>query len=127
MQRLLIIFSIASILLFHSCSESEEVSQPMTIEAGVPLSLAQYRAEHYSNVRYELSFNIPEAKAEPINGFVTVSFDAADIQQPLALDFKVGHDPNLRISKEGQDVAFTFEKEHIIIPAELPGGRNEQL
>jgi aminopeptidase N len=117
MQRLLIIFSIASILLFHSCSESEEVSQPMTIEAGVPLSLAQYRAEHYSNVRYELSFNIPEAKAEPINGFVTVSFDAADIQQPLALDFKVGHDPNLRISKEGQDVAFTFEKEHIIIPA----------
>lgn len=97
----------------------------MTIETGVPLNLAESRAERFSNVRYELSFNIPEAKEEPINGFVTVSFDAEDIQQPLVLDFKVAHDPNLRVRKDGREINFSFEKEHIIIPSEyLTQGSN---
>lgn len=117
MKQLLFFLIIISAVFFHSCSEPTP-PEPMVIETGVPLSLAQRRAERFSNVRYELSFNIPESKAEPINGFVTVTFDATDISQPLILDFKVSHDPNLRISKEGQDVSFTFEKEHIIIPAD---------
>lgn len=110
-----------------SCSNTEHQSAgPPPVEPGVPLELAQSRSQRISNVRYNLSFDIPENKEESINGYLELSLDLNSIEYPLVLDFKFQGDPNLRVSKDGEEVAFEFEKEHIVIPAQyLTEGGNE--
>ncbi len=108
-----------------SCSTEPESSANMTFTAGVPLELAQSRAQAISDLRYELSFDIPLEKDSAIAGAMKVSFEWSGEEQPLVLDFKIEGDPNLSVKKNGAAVPFTFEQEHIIIPAEhLEQGAN---
>src|SRR5215471_6401813 len=59
-------------------------------EAGIPLTLATERAETIRDVRYELSFRIPETVAQPIEGHVKVRFKLNDAGHPVVLDFEPG-------------------------------------
>src|SRR5215467_9344471 len=57
-------------------------------EPGVSATLARERASRVSNVRYELSFSIPNDKAAVINGHEIVTFTLRDTTRPLLVDFE---------------------------------------
>ena len=54
---------------------------------GVGLELARFRKEHFSDVRYNLFFSIPESRDEAIRGKVELSL-RLDEKQPLIIDFR---------------------------------------
>jgi aminopeptidase N len=101
-------------------------------EPGIPLALAEERGRRIQDLRYELSFDIPNAVEDPISGRVTARFDLRDASVPLVFDF----DPLAanRISGEAfvesvivgeSDSDFQLANGHIVIPVtELDTGEN---
>ena len=92
-------------------------------EPGIPIALAQQRARRIQDLRYELSFNIPNAVEDPISGRVTTRFVLRDASAPLVFDF----DPLAadRSSGEafvesvivgGSESDFQLANGHIVIP-----------
>jgi len=96
------------------------------IEPGVSLKLAEHRARTISGTNYELSFTIPENQDEEIGGLVNIAFDLSDSSQPVQLDFRESADKIKNVTTNGDESAFRFVNEHVVIPAdELVTGRNE--
>ena len=63
---------------------------------GVSLELAQFRKEHFSNVRYNLFFSIPESRDEAIRGKVELSLRLDEKQPqsamlPFVCTLEIGH------------------------------------
>jgi aminopeptidase N len=56
-------------------------------EPGVPARVAEQRAARISNLRYELRFEIPAERDQPVKGRATLRFDLSDAAKPLLLDF----------------------------------------
>lgn len=56
--------------------------------AGVPIQLAQRRAERISGVQYELSLSIPASSDEPITGRGILSFILDNADEPILIDFQ---------------------------------------
>lgn len=83
------------------------------VEDGVSFSLAQYRRETVSDLRYSLFFNIPEDKREPVTGTVSISFSNTSRRLPQ-IDFKAPDGAIESISVNGEEVPWNWEKEHII-------------
>ena len=83
---------------------------------GVPETLATERAAAVRALRYELSFRIPESKAEPVRGMETVRFEL-DEPRAVALDFAQPRDRILSLRAAGKPVAFDFADGHILVPA----------
>jgi aminopeptidase N len=94
--------------------------------AGVPLALAEERALRLSDVRYNLHFDIPDAREKPIAGTATVRFRLKDASRPLALDF-AGAPASVRSTRSnGASAEFAVRDEHILIPSSaLREGENE--
>ena len=69
---------------------------------GVPLALAQERAQRITDLRYELHFTIPSAPTAPVEGTVTSRFRLTDANRPLAFDF-AGAGP-VRAESQNQDI-----------------------
>ena len=92
---------------------------------GIPLSLAEERANRISDVRYNLHFSIPAEESRQVDGRAVITFVLKDAARPLALDFV----PNkgvrsLRVGSKA--IVPTIVPDHIVIPAEhLQAGRNE--
>lgn len=97
--------------------EASSVSSQLPPGLGVPLELAQQRAQSISNVRYDLQFDVPAVATEPLIGELTVRLELSDASQPLVLDFRAPADHVLAVSLDGADVAYTLPPEHIVIPA----------
>ena len=96
------------------------------IEPGVSLKLAEHRARTISGINYELSFTIPENQDEEIGGLVNIAFGLSDSSQPVQLDFRESADKIKNVTTNGDESAFRFVNEHVVIPAdELVTGRNE--
>ncbi len=92
--------------------------------AGIPEALATERAASIRNLRYELSFRIPEAKTESLRGLETVRFDLR-APQPIVLDFDQKRENILSVQIAGKPAAFEFTNGHIVIPATaLRAGEN---
>ena len=68
-------------LLLGACAPEGEVSN--IPEPGIPIALAEERAEMIRDLRYEVSFDIPGEVTEPINGRVTARFALQDASGPL--------------------------------------------
>src|SRR5262249_21613219 len=83
--------------------------------AGIPLTLATERAESIRDVRYELSFNVPESVAQPIAGHVDVRFTLDDISHPVVLDFEPGAPAIASISVHNRPIAVDIVNGHIVI------------
>src|SRR4051794_29128016 len=79
--------------------------------AGIPETLANDRAAHIRNVRYELSFRIPEVKTEPLRATETVRFELAAPRQ-VVLDFEQTREHIVSV-----DRTFQFADGQIVIPA----------
>ena len=108
--------------LLLSVARAEAAPSP---QPGAPLALARERAGQVSDVRYELAFAIPRSTATPVTGSVTISFDLADAQRPLVLDFRRPPGTTLTITQDGQSAPFQEVNEHIVFaPQALRRGRN---
>src|SRR6476619_3810277 len=84
---------------------------------GVPLTLAQSRADRMSDLRYDLHFTIPAAATEPLAGRSTIRFQLKEASAPLSLDFS---EPAQRITSLSV-VAVSLKKNvvegHVMLPA----------
>lgn len=88
-------------------------------ESGVSLELAQHRAATIKNLAYDLSFNIPEDPSADNEANEIVSFTLQS-KQEIALDFRElpGKIHSVSIDGKKKQIAWRFENEHIVIPAE---------
>ena len=101
-------------------------SQNLIVETGVSQELAQFRYSVISDINYRLALDIPEQPGEAIAGHVVISFQLADAVGALQLDFRESEDKIETVFSNGHASAYSFESEHIVIPAsELKNGRNE--
>lgn len=102
-------------------------------DKGVTKQMAMYRSKNFSNVIYNLSFNIPEKKEQPVTGEETIEFSYTD-GNDLPIDFQ-GHffaeskceknDSIGVVSINGKKRKVVKINEHIILPAKyLTNGRN---
>src|SRR3954470_3037623 len=93
-------------------------------EAGVPLSLAEERAQRVRDLRYTLHFAIPADARMPIKADVTVRFTLTDARRPLALDFAA--EGPVRGESQGRSIDIVAASEHLLIKsADLREGENE--
>lgn len=117
------IILLLSILLMIQCDHP--VPEAASIEAGVPLELAQARAQQLKDVRYKLFFNIPTELKSTIAASMEVQFTLAEVASDLVLDFKADSSQVLAVQRQGVAVDYRFEQEHLIIPkAQLNTGEN---
>ena len=93
---------------------------------GVPLGLAEERAQRVTNLRYDLHFTIPSAQATLVTGRVTIRFDLKDPSRPLALDFAAPPDAITGGALNGREAKPEYVVDHLIVaPADLRAGANE--
>lgn len=118
-QTLLVLIS----LLIASCNPN---TKQINIEAGVAKTMAEYRKANISNLKYQLKFEIPEAREKLIPGTNKISFDLQSTDQDLQIDFRENANLIHKVVCNGKISNYRFELEHLIIPKEeLKEGKNE--
>ena len=89
---------------------------------GVPHALAQWRARHYRDVRYQLSFDLHE-DAPVLQGRLVL--DLRLPREPVDLVLDWCGEPVRNVTVNGQPAEAALEHEHLVLPARfLKGGRN---
>ena len=118
---------LVTVLLVSASPFSGLTMQGVNIEKGVSLELARYRAAHVGNVRYNLLFDVPASKAEPVAFDAELLF-AWDGDEDLQIDFQgdmiqLGN----TIVVNGREVPTRFQEEHVIVSEKWleQGGRRE--
>src|SRR5688572_16844380 len=92
---------------------------------GVPETLARERAAAIRDLRYELTFLIPEERRGAVNGLIVVRFTLAAPHR-VVLDFAQPRERIRSVRSGGRDLAYTFADEHLTIPAaSTVAGANE--
>ena len=81
---------------------------------GVSLELAQFRSVEYSNVKYNLLFDIPSDKKEPVTGEVRVSWSQTG-KHPLVIDFRGDSSQVVSLLMNGAEVDYEVNHDHIYI------------
>ena len=110
-------------LLLSSC-QSNEKSNTLYNE-GVSLELAQLRKQEIKDLKYSLSFSIPELKQEAVEGEARISFLLQGPQE-IILDFRESADKIKEVSINGKATEYVFHNEHLILPkASTIEGKNE--
>lgn len=114
--------AILAIFLFSGCHKLDTV----LIEKGVSVQLAELRNNQLSNLKYQLSFQIPDSLNNEITGQEIIEFDfSKDIKEPLILDFRNPKTYVKEVRIKGHNIRFEFNNEHIIIPySKLENGKN---
>ncbi|WP_282126182.1 M1 family metallopeptidase [Marinifilum flexuosum] len=109
-------------LFFSACNKV----QPLAIESGVAKKLADYRKANITNLEYQLQFDIPEGKTTEISGKNKMIFELKSVNQDLQIDFREDASLIKSVKTNGNNSAYRFELEHVIIPKEeLKVGTNE--
>ena len=115
--------TIAVSLFIGSCQNQERSNR--LYEEGVSLELAQLREKEIKDLKYNLSFSIPEKRQEPVEGEMKASFMLQKLQE-IILDFRESADKIKEVHINGEKVEYTFLNEHIILPkASSIEGKNE--
>ncbi|OQP55857.1 aminopeptidase [Niastella yeongjuensis] len=95
------------------------------VTPGVSSELSKYRRAEISNIRYQLDFQIPAIKTEPIPATETIYCNLTTNAQPLQIDFKQNADHIQALTVNGKTVTPKLENEHLVIaPAYLHKGSN---
>lgn len=122
-MKLIQSFLVLIAFLFVSCNSN---TKEMPVEAGVAKTMAEYRKANISNLKYQLNFEIPEAREEVIPGTNKISFDLLSTDQDLQIDFREDSKLIHQVICNGEISNYRFELEHLIIPkGELLKGQNE--
>jgi aminopeptidase N len=92
---------------------------------GIPETLARGRAAAIHDLRYQISFSIPEAKAQPVEGNVVIRFKL-DAPHEIVLDFAQPRDRVRSVRTGDRAIGFRFADGHLILPASATKpGENE--
>jgi aminopeptidase N len=120
----ILILTVMAALILPGCKRTRSF-----YEAGVSIELAQYRAKHISGVHYDLWFNIPENKEEPLEGKVTIHFKQLKAQHGVNLDFQAGSENIHGIKVNGEVSEYTYMNQHILIPSDkvIPGRNTVEI
>ena len=94
---------------------------PTSYGTGVPIELAQARADAIANVHYDLTFSIPSDRLELVRGSAVVTFILTRAGS-VVFDFAQGPDHVLSVRSNGGDVEYVVEDEHITV-ADVPAGQ----
>ncbi len=84
------------------------------IESGVTIQLADYRAESYKNVKYNLRFDIPKSIDDKIEAVLNVEYNMIN-KGDIILDFKSDSSSVKSVKCNNLDVDYRFVNNHIII------------
>ena len=103
---------LAAVVLPIACDRAPRDPGP-----GVALELAEHRARTLSNLRYDVTFNIPAAQDSAVTGEVAIRFTLSDGRSPLVLDFRAPADHLYDVRLNGDSVAHRVVPDHIVIPA----------
>ncbi|HSH51204.1 MAG TPA: hypothetical protein VK982_05730, partial [Bacteroidales bacterium] len=119
----LIVLTVGLSLFFTSCKKLP----PKLTEPGVSFELAQLRNKQIKNIRYDITFSIPDSMHKQINGNVKIQFDFnKNSTNPLILDFRNQPTQIIKINKGHKKIKYKFINEHIIIPHKyLNNGENK--
>ncbi|WP_281867217.1 M1 family aminopeptidase [Flavobacterium sp. GSB-24] len=115
-MKILYTFLCFFMLISNGFSQSKE-KESVLLENGVSEQLAQFRKKQISEVRYNLSFEIPNQKEENINAHLTVNLNISDLSQPLLFDFKEKTSNIKTVAINGKSLAIVHQNGHIVIPS----------
>lgn len=105
----------AAIGLFTACGTQQR--DAVLQEAGVSHELAQFRKEHFGQVKYNLFFSVPTSKKEPVKGNAEIQLTLKE-QQPIIIDFRGEPSQVALVLLNGMPVPYEVKNEHILIAAE---------
>jgi aminopeptidase N len=92
---------------------------PLPTEAGVSLELAELRSATISNLEYDVALDVPAARAEPVRGRTTLSFDWNDPEERgVVLDFLDAATRVTAVQVNGRDVEWRAENDHVVVDAD---------
>ena len=98
----------------------------LDLEPGISEALAADRARRVSDVRYALSFVIPELKGQPIEGRAEIRLRLSDASRPLALDFQATPSQVRGVTVAGRAAPSAIVNGHLVVTPEwLATGENE--
>jgi aminopeptidase N len=98
---------------------------PRVPDAGIPLTLAERRAERISALSYDVTFRIPAERDQPIRSSLVASFTLRDAGESLAFDFAQPAGKVLAARANKTVLTPLFENGHVVIPADaLVAGEN---
>lgn len=109
------IAGVAAVGLLTACGTQQQ--DALLQEAGVSRELAQFRKEHFGQVKYNLYFSIPETKREPVKGNAEIQLSLKK-KQPIIIDFRGEASQVALVLLNGLPVPYEVKNEHILIPAE---------
>lgn len=94
------------------------------MQPGVSRELAQFRKEHFKEVRYNLFFSIPESREEAVTGKADITL-AIHERLPVIIDFRGESEQVASVLLNGRKVPYTVKDEHIVIDTrEAADGEN---
>lgn len=86
--------------------------------------MAQFRKEHFKEVRYNLFFSIPESREEAVTGKADITL-AIHERLPVIIDFRGESEQVASVLLNGRKVPYTVKDEHIVIDTrEAADGEN---
>ena len=122
-MKILQYLAIVACFFFGSCQNQKRSNK--LYEEGISLELAQLRKQEIKDLKYHLSFSIPEKKQELVKGEMKASFTLCKSQE-IILDFRESEDKIQEVSINGKSAEYIFQNEHIILPkASTIEGKNE--
>ena len=87
-----------------------------TLKKGVSQELAEQRKANISNVRYDLTFNIPAAQKDKVTGKAVVSFNLKE-KVDVVLDFQGKINGDVLVGKKKRKVS--TKSDHIVVPTKF--------
>lgn len=108
------LFSLTITLMGLYACQSSPTNQSALLETGVSRELADFRQSNLTDIRYQLSFRIPEQREESLKAQADITCKTID-SQAFILDFKVPAEQIDSVCLNGKRTPFKFENEHILI------------
>jgi len=114
------------IVLTAVISCSKKTGSEFELTEGVSRELASERKGRISDVKYRLSFNIPEKLEDSIPARLVLELSLTDSKEPVVLDFKTDNQRPDSCIVNGVTVPIEYRKEHLILPPRpLKKGKNK--
>ena len=116
------LIGVAAIGLLTACGNP--APDAVLLQPGVSRELAQFRKEHFKEVRYNLFFSIPESREEAVTGKADITL-AIHERLPVIIDFRGESEQVASVLLNGRKVPYTVKDEHIVIDTrEAADGEN---
>ncbi len=120
---------LSTVLLLGILTQVAVTARAVAVEDGVSRALAEYRSAHISDVWYDLRFEVPSLRSEPVYFEETVLFDWTG-DEDLQIDFQGdARQLSQELLVNDKRVKTILRNEHIVIPAEclVQGGNSVSM